>query len=323
MLKLAVVIPSYRDAMGLWFTVAASRVDLEADFAPGEFEIIGIVDGPEDDPEILRYLREGGKCRLFSSNLRSPQMNRDTGLRATQAPYVFFLDSHVVPCRGFFKRVLATMEETGAAMVHTADTYHGGFSTTTYERHPVRSHFFLHVEVQTRPRFPDQPYQIVLGNHGSMCVDRARYLHIGGYWNALKGFGQEERQLNFAAAFAGEKAYLEPRVYVWHLMRTKRHQERDEYGFTEAFGQIETFARSTMLIAYAYGGQKHLDTAYHFLRNHHGAILREDVSERLKALYEATPVEAASERARVCSGPFGGDVDRLFDSLRSDGVLPK
>jgi hypothetical protein len=321
MLKLAVVIPSYLDAEGLWFTVAAARVDLEADFAPDEYEIIGVIDGPEDDKEILNYLRQGGKCRLLSSNLRSPQMNRDMGLRAAQAPYVFFLDSHIVPCRGFFKRVLATIEQTGAVMVHTPSTYDG--RTPMHERHVVQSHFFWYMQVQTRPRIPNQPYQILLGEHGGMCVDRSRYLHVGGYWDALKGFGQEERQFSFAAAFAGEKAYMEPRVYVWHLMRMKRREGCDKYGFTEAFGQIETFARSTMLIAYAYGGQKYLDVAHGFLRNHHGAILREDVSQRLDMLYRETPFVAASERARVCSGPFAGDVERLFEHFRCEGILPK
>lgn len=319
MLKLAVVIPSFQDASGLWFTVAAARVDLEADFAPDEYEIIAVVDGPEDDGKVIYGMRQMGTCRFLASELRSPQMNRDLGLRATEAPYVFFLDSHVIPSRGFFKRLLQTAEETSAAIVHGPHCFWKKHEKgLAYGYYFNWRDYFWACSAEDVPKFPDRPYPIAITGHGAMVVNREKYLKMGGYWGALKGWGGEEPQLNLKAWLLGEQVLMEPRVYHWHFMPEKRR-------LAEIF-KSEPFVRNFMLVSYACGGESYLNSTYGFFTR--SAKSYDTFDEALahkdegpfSAAFRAVPQEAEEERKLICSGPFHGDLDALRAYFNREGI---
>jgi hypothetical protein len=81
-----------------------------------------------------------------------------------------------------------------------------------------------------------------------------------------------------------------------------------------------------MLVAYASGGQKYLDAIYYFftqLRNGHKTIEDAMVSDSVDpygAIREQVPRDACFERAEVCAGRFGGDLDRLRDYMAAEGI---
>lgn len=316
-MKLAVVIPSYNDAQGLWFTVAAARVDLEADFAPDEYEIIGVVDGPDDEEtQILHGMRQQGTCRMMRSDTRTPQKNRHAGLLATEAPYVFFLDSHVVPSRGYFKRLLMTAEETGAAIVHGAHSFWSDGRTYAYAM-DWKNHFWSHCG-EALPQRTDGPYRIGIAGHGGIVVNREKYLSVGGYWDALQGWGGEEPQLNFKLWMMGHEAYLDPRVYHWHLMVPRRHRVAEQL--------TAGYVRNFLLVAYATGGQKYLDAVHMFYTQSmtHYATIEEAMAapprDPWQDVFDRIPEEAAQERELICRGPYGGNLDALRDYFRKEGI---
>lgn len=320
MVKFAIVIPSYNDAAGLWYTVAACRADLEADFSPDDYEIIAVVDGPEDDEtRVILGMKQNAMCRVLNVNTRTPQKNRHIGLLQTDAPYVFFLDSHIVPSRGYFKRMYDSMLETGAAMIHAGHCFwRRDKCGTAYAYHMNWKDQFWSETAECVPQAKDRPYPICLAGHGAVCVDRAQYLEVGGYWDALEGWGGEEPQLNLKFWLLGKTVMMEPRVYHWHFMPMKRNlcgiQVSDRY------------AKNFMLVAYASGGQKYLDAVHYFfnqLQNGHKSIDEALAAEAIlpySAIYDAIPKEAEAEREAVCAGPFGGDLDRLREYFVAEGI---
>lgn len=317
-MKLSVVIPSFEDAAGLWYTVAACRADLSEDFAPDEYEIIGVVDGPEDDlTRVLLGMRQQNMCKLINTNHRTPQKNRHEGLLAAQAPKVFFLDSHVIPSRGFFKRMLSSSEETGASILHAGHCFWNRASSAYGYNMNWKSHFWA-VTCESKPQRDDAAYRICLAGHGAMLVDRAQYLAMGGYWDALRGWGGEEPQLNLKAWHTGREVWMEPRVYHWHFMPMKRRLEEISLSVP--------YVRNFLLVAYASGGQKYLDAVYQFFTMmNNGAETVEAAalkkSEPYKETYEGVPEVARAEREMICSGPFSGDLDDLRSFFEANGII--
>lgn len=317
-MKLSIVIPSHKDAAGLWYTVVAALADLENDFAPGEYEIIGVIDGPEDDQSIITNMKQQKMCKLLFTNTGTPQKNRHIGLLEAEADYVFFLDSHVIPSRGFFKRVLQTAEEhSDVAIVHAAhcfwkrDKMNFGYNMDWMN-------YFWSFKSEIAPQRSDAAYPICLSGHGAMCVNKKLYLQIGGYWDALQGWGGEEPQLNLKVWLLGYRILMEPRVYHWHFMPSKRQLKEVQHSLP--------YARNFLLVAYASGGQQYLEYVYHFftqMENRH-ATLEEAIHAKPQApyqeLYDTIPQIAAAERATISGGPFAGDLDKLREFFTTNGI---
>lgn len=325
MKKFAVVIPSYNDAAGLWFTVAAAKADIDEDFAQEDYEVIGVVDGPEDGDtaegtgnRIIHSMRVQEMCRIINADTRTPQKNRHIGLLATDAPYVFFLDSHVIPSRGFFKSMYEAISTSGAGIVHSPHCFWKRFPIGVAYGYDMNwKNYFWSVTAESKPK-RDAPYKICLAGHGAIVVDRAQYLETGGYWHALEGWGGEEPQLNLLFWMLGKHVLIDPRVYHWHYMPCKRHMHEEHKSLR--------YVRNFLLSAYAYGGQKYFDSVFFFFtQQQNSAKTIDEIRSHVPVspfedLRESIPIVAAAERAKVCAGPFGGDLDKLREYFKAEDI---
>lgn len=317
-MKLSIVIPSYQDPAGLWFTVAACITDLEQDFAPDDYEIIAVVDGPDDDEtRIILGMRQQQMCKFIKVDTRTPQKNRHIGLERAEGRHVFFLDSHVIVARGFFRRMLTSAQETGSALLHAGHCFFSK-DTMAYGYNMDWKAQFWSTTAENKPKRSDGPYRIAVAGHGAICVDREQYVAIGGYWDALNGWGGEEPQLNLKAWLLGKEVWMEPRTYHWHYMPLKRCLEGMQLSIP--------YARNFFLAAYASGGQKYLDAVnHHFtaIHNRHATIEQAVKAPTLNPygeLYEEVMRDGQQERALICSGQYGGDLDALRAMFDREGI---
>jgi GT2 family glycosyltransferase len=310
---LSVVVPSYDDPAGLWFTHAASMVDLEQDFARDEFEFIAVIDGPENDT-VVGFAQQG-TCRILRGEFGGPQNSRRAGALAANGKYIVFLDSHVVPSRGMFRSLIDAAERTGGAIVHAPHCFWNSEPKCYAYRMDFQQRFWS-FQVEAEPRSPE-PYRIAVMGHGALLVNREKYFKIGGYSDLQRGWGGEEPYLNLKAWMLGESCWIDPRCYHWHYM-TKRRTDK-------VYKQLP-YVRNFMVAAYIIGGQQRLDAVYalHTFAANGQKTIEDAVAatqkEPYREAYEAIPAECAEERARVEAGPFGGDLGALVEWFNREGI---
>lgn len=305
-MDISVVIPSRDDPAGLYFTYAASQVELERSGL--EYEIIAAVDG--SDHEVRRALQQHQACRIvdgFSGfKCDSPQASRHEGAKRACGKYIFFLDSHVVPCRGFFNSMLYAAQKEQAAIVFSPHcTWARGVMGYGYG--VAWDGNLWSKDHQTKPS-SNYPYPVAMMGHGAICVDREKYFRVGGYWQAQRGWGGEESHLSLKFWMLGERCYCDPRIYHWHYMATRRGEA--------IFGDRE-HVRNFLISAYALGGQKYLDRCHLAYELPAAARGQGGIYDDL---YRVAPEEAAAERELIRSGPFGGDLDKLRECFRKEGI---
>lgn len=319
-MDISVVIPSRNDPAGLYFTFAAASVDLE--HSGLSHEIIAVVDG--ETHETSRALLQHQACRVICGTFGSPQHARHFGAEQAAGKYIFFLDSHVVPCRDFFRRMTETAEATGAAIVYSPHaTWARGVMGYGYGVDWCGN--LWSKDHQTEPlvtrngvtQKSDGPYRAAMMGHGGICVSREKYFAVGGYWLVQRGWGGEESHLSLKCWMLGQETWADPRVYHWHYMAHRRGEE--------VFLDRE-HVRNFLISAYALGGEKYLNQCffkYTTARNVHAtpeAARSAAPTDPYRDLFESAPAEAQEERARICAGPFGGDLDRLREFFRTEGI---
>ncbi len=319
-MDISVVIPSRDDPAGLYFTFAAASAELE--YSGLYSEIIAVVDG--EWHETARAMRQHQACRVVNGVFGSPQHARHFGAEQASGKYVFFLDSHVVPCRDFFRCMVNTAEETGAAIVYSPHaTWARGVMGYGYgvdwcgnlwsKDHQTEPLVMLNGVTQKSVT----PYRVAMMGHGGICVNREKYFAAGGYWLAQTGWGGEESHLSLKLWMLGHETWVDPRIYHWHYMAHRRGEE--------IFVDRE-HVRNFLISAYALGGEKYLNRCffkYTMARNVHAtpeAARNVPAIDPYRDLYEAAPMEAAEERARICAGPFGGDLDKLRAFFRQNEI---
>lgn len=309
-MDISVIVPSLNDGPGLYFTYAAAFADLET--GTRSFEIVPVIDG--DESAEARGLAMHG-ARLVRGRFGSPQASRYAGLLASHGRWVFFLDSHVIPSRGFFERMVKTAEETDATLVFSPHVDWSRDRMAYAHRIGWQDSLWC-VDAETKPRV-ETAYRAAQSGHGGILVDREKYLASGGYWLAQRGWGGEETHLSLKLWMLGYECWMEPRVYHWHYMGGRRNDG--------AF-QSRDYVRNFMLAAYALGGQKYLDAVYTYHtanRNCHSSVAaaaRAKHDDPYGADYRNVPRDAAAERERICAGSFGGDLDNLREHFRAQGI---
>jgi glycosyltransferase involved in cell wall biosynthesis len=309
---LSVVIPSKDDPSGLYHTFAASFVELENDF-PGNSEIIVACDGETNDAtDCLQK-----NFNVIRGNWRAPQKARHAGLLEAKGKWVAFLDSHVIPSRGMFRRLVEAAEANDAGIVHSPHCFWARNQSCFAYRIDWVKKFWMSESIG-EPIVP-QPYRVSVMGHGAMVVDREKYLASGGYLMEQRGWGGEEPHLNLKFWMLGYSSWVHPDAYHWHFM-ARRHSA-DIYKSPE-------FIRNFMLAAYALGGQKYLDSVYgsYSIASRPYATVAEAIEHRndpdpYRDDYLSVPNEMKEERARICAGPFAGNLDALREFFDRERII--
>jgi hypothetical protein len=126
-------------------------------------------------------------------------------------------------------------------------------------------------------------YQVAQFGASCFILDRKWYLDSGGYTDLLKGWGGEESFLCFKAWMLGKKCWQIPSIWHCHYLTPGAHQEKPD------------LERNLAIVGYVIAGRK-------------------------KAGLIVTPAMEV-ERRKICSGPFGGDLDKLREFFKKEDVF--
>lgn len=247
---ISVVIPVYStrktsEQVGeeVWYTVASVVSDLERTGAP--YEIALILNGEYPMNAALMHEADMVKPVFCGPHINSPQAARNVGAEQTSGETIFFLDSHVIVPPGFFKQMQDDLDETGAAFMGTGHRWLG--SKKFYGCRIAWEEYLWSRETMNVPPLGEgKLWKTAIHPHGAFAVRRKAYDDIGGYWQALRGFGGEESQLCLKMWMMGYECWATPRTYHWHWLPPGGRRTSDLF-------RDENFARNFLLVAAAYG----------------------------------------------------------------------
>lgn len=221
---ISVIIPSRGESAMLWTTVASAKNALEKDFA-GAYEIIVVMNEPrgKEFPPIGFAMKTADFCEVIFSNVDGPAGARNLGYQYARGDFLFFVDAHCLFPEDFFLKLKGFSDESGADAV---------FGGTRFIRETT---FGCKVGwddiLWGRDLYPEDskdPFPVVSAGHGAFGITRAAFADAGKYWEALRGWGGEEPQLNLKFWMMGKAAWIEPRVRHWHFMPNKRHMAEEQ-----------------------------------------------------------------------------------------------
>lgn len=213
----------------------------------------------------------------------SPQGTRDAGIRAAQAATVLVIEDHVLvdDIPGF----LEAHKALGGAMTFPARV---GEGTSLYNVYGTTTNFDGNLWFKRTIYSPlrRQPYKVAQFGHSCFMLDRAAYEAVGGYTNLLTGWGGEEPLLCLKFWMLG--------YTLWQVSDIRHaHFLADRTGGAMQTAQF----------------QKNFDIVRFVLTGKHPVS---------GSLIIDAPV--AGERARICSGPYGGDMEKLREYFRREGI---
>jgi hypothetical protein len=290
-MDLSCVIASFADPLGLYLTTFAVIEQLSKTRL--EWEIVIAADGGTD----YKYEKlPNVRClRLTGGNRTgSPQGTRDAGIRAASAASVLCIESHVVI--NDIASLLEVHKALGGAITvparigETAEM----FSSFGYEM-DWESGSFWNKRTIYSPQNGIQPWRIVGFGHAAFMIDRDWYIRSGGYCLEMKGFGGEEPDLNLLVWQTGRETWMVPSVTHAHYLTPGAHGDETI---------SPNFARNFCIAAYEHGGHEYLQK----VETHFGYRLQKNVA-----------IEA--RRKLICGGKFGGDLNRLREHFRQEGIV--
>ena len=284
-MELSVVIASHRQPLGLYLTVFSVIEQLTKTRL--SWEIVIAADG--GDPSKWENLPN---VRCLRIQTGSPQGTRDAGIRAAASDTVLVMEDHTVVSD--IGSLLNLHKALGGAITVPYRVGETGefFSSYGYTIDWDRS--FWVKTTQYRPQ-GGQPYRIAGFGHAVFMVSKSWYLSSGGYCLEMKGWGGEEVPLTLKAWHLGREVWMVPSVWHAHFLTAGAHGGTD---------QSEDFKRNFCIGAYVCGGDGYLLNA----QQHYNY-----------ALHKNPAIEA--ERQRICAGQFGGDLDKLREFFKREGIV--
>ncbi|CAK9047844.1 unnamed protein product [Durusdinium trenchii] len=182
--------------------------------------------------ELEEYLLELPKVSLLRLRERRGLMKaRMEGIWRARGEVIICLDSHVEATPGWLEPLLWRISEDRTRLVVPSidgiDTE--DFSYAVYGLGLVSFNWLLNQKPRERPEGEDSmaPSTVLCG--GLFAVDRAWFLHLGGYDPELQIYGGEEMEIGFSAWQCGGSVVHEPCSHVGHIWRSQRYWSEQVY----------------------------------------------------------------------------------------------
>ena len=211
----------------------------------------------------------------------SPQGTRDAGIREARYATVLVIEDHVLV------NDIASLCEAhialGGAMTFPARIGEGTALNNVYG---TTTNFDGNLWFKRTIYSPlsDKPYRVPQFGHSCFMLDRAAYLAVGGYTNLLTGWGGEEPLLCLKFWMLGYTLWQVPSIGHAHFLADR----------TGGAMQTEQFQKNFAITKY---------------------VLTGNISSGLQI---TSPI--AHERERIKSGPYGGDMQKLREYFRREGI---
>jgi glycosyltransferase involved in cell wall biosynthesis len=206
---------------------------------------------PEDDfPMLVQWLVQQDFCRVIFSNVSGPAAARNLGASHAKGDFLFFSDAHCeFPC-GYFKAMRAEADRLHADAVFGGTRF---MSKTTYGCTVGWNDILWGMEM-IEPK-DMTPYRVASVGHGVFGITVEAFDEVGGYWNALEGWGGEEPQLNFKLWLCGKRLWMVPSLFHYHYTMPGARRGFEMYADRD-------FVRNFLLTAAAYGGEDEARRVY-------------------------------------------------------------
>ncbi len=234
----SVIIPARNEFPQIVFTIQSIINDLETFLEPSEFEIIVCANCIND-----WYIRENlngdydarratggtvdylfGRSMYWNKVLRviydpiaGNHSTRNKGARIARGKYLFFSDAHMSYRRGFFKRMMETIDKTNG-VVHGTIGWMGayppgssmGYSYTIKLGEEIKGTW-------NNYKLDDDYFYIPLQGHCCLGVKRDQFLKFGGYPEYHRCYGGGEFYFDIKWWLFGSTVCVDPQAIGYHL----------------------------------------------------------------------------------------------------------
>lgn len=247
---------------------------------PNDWEIIIAADG--GSPVKWEKLHNTRCLRITTG---SPQGTRDAGIRVAKHPVILCVESHVVvsDIKNWLAQHIAKKAAISfpARVGETSELFTVSNTDTNWNGDLWIKRHFNDCDKQGAHR-------VVQFGHACMMIDRDWYYRSGGYTMLQKGWGGEEPYLCLKAWMTGRECWVFPDIWFAHYLQPGAHT-----GYRES----ENFVRNIDIVKYVIAGQ---------------------IPPRGRIL-SLTP-ELRKEREIILNGPFNGDLNKLREYFRREGI---
>jgi hypothetical protein len=233
---LSIVIPAYGkdEAIGLWSTVEACIFDLEDSGLTYDFRVCSNgVDTPNDnEKKIENNLRNAGLVGewLHVREPQCPARARQMLSRNCDSKYMFLLDNHCIPCHGYFKRGVDTMEKYNVDLLHSVTKMFTGYRIDYEYKLTLEKNFWADEGYETPLK--DEPYKVAAAGHGGIIHRTSTYKEIGGYWDGFNGYAGEEMYYDLKCWLLDKNVYIDPEfVHAHYAPVNRKYQRRSSEGY--------------------------------------------------------------------------------------------
>lgn len=212
----------------------------------------------------------------------SPQGTRDAGIRAAAAECVLVIEDHVIVSD--VRALLEAHRSLHAAMIFPA---RAGEGTSLFNVYGTTTNWdgnlWFKKTLYTPPS--SASYRVPQFGHSCFMVSRKDYLAVGGYTDLLVGYGGEEPLLCLKFWMLGYKCWQVPSISHYHFL--------SDHGMGGAMASDQY--------------QKNFE------------IVKFVIAGKVESGLAITPAMRV-ERTRIESGPFQGDINKLREFFRREGI---
>jgi glycosyltransferase involved in cell wall biosynthesis len=245
----SVIIPSRNELQNLLWTLQAAAADLEG----LDFELIPVLNKchPDDFGKVAKYWPfQKGRCgQVIEYNEKaSCWQARNAGAKVATGDYYLFLDSHVIPSPGSFKRLVA-FHDGWKGVAHCGLQYWLEPCEKTCWGYEWRPEKFWGNWTHKLPKPPT--FDVPLSGTSSSLIDADLFWQIGGWHEKLGIYGGGEPYLDLLVQRYGHHVRMPPDCRLWHLTENRGYSWNSEdlhYNF--------------LLTALVVGGLDYLDRVY-------------------------------------------------------------
>ena len=182
--------------------------------------------------------------------LRGPERSsqRNLGAEISEGKYLLFLDSHVIPSPGSFRRLIE-YHDGWKGVAHCAVNYWLEFEHKTLYGYRWQPEKFWGTWTRTKPKPPD--YKVIMSGTSSSLIDRDVFFEIGKFNEHLGIYGGGEPYIDLKVQMFGYDVRMPPNCRLWHLTEPRGYNWNNK-----------DLHRNFMIAAFALGGEEFLEPVY-------------------------------------------------------------